>query len=57
MKAEVREEIIAQVEKNFRIVGASSYDEGMQQFSKILEFVRQHVGKFAHERTASRITR
>lgn len=40
MNAELREKLIVEVEKCWKIAGAENYESGIQTFAKLLDFVR-----------------
>ena len=42
MDAELRERIILKIEQAYTVAGAKSYDQGMQQFGKMLELINSH---------------
>ncbi len=43
MKAELRDKVILEFEQCMMRVGAENYDQGMQQFSKLLAFLQKRV--------------
>lgn len=42
MDVELRERIILKIEQAYTVAGAKSYDQGMQQLGKMLEFINSH---------------